>query len=249
MLIGADSAESAPYRDGYNSLVIPRLLRGHCLKLTDYHPVVIEGMGGYDPRDPAPVAMQVAERLAQHWARKPPSKPLLILTQGDPLDANGISAITPRVAQRLGIPRAMIYLDEDIADYHWPNADRLEMIFALKYSEVVDQLNNNLPGSTSRIEAAVEAQLKHKNDHRTAQGNPPLNDYFRDFALLQEVTKAACSRLCEGTTIAHTSKDISVFSVTSFFVVGLELGLVDSGNMVSYSGGTESRLTTASRYD
>lgn len=249
MLIGADSAESAPYRDGYNSLVIPRLLRGHCLKLTDYHPVVIEGMGGYDPRDPAPVAMQVAERLAQHWARKPPSKPLLILTQGDPLDANGISAITPRVAQRLGIPRAMIYLDEHIADYHWPNADRLEMIFALKYSEVVDQLNNNLPGSTSRIEAAVEAQLKHKNDHRTAQGNPPLNDYFRDFALLQEVTKAACSRLCEGTTIAHTSKDISVFSVTSFFVVGLELGLVDSGNMVSYSGGTESRLTTASRYD
>jgi hypothetical protein len=249
VLIGADSAESAPYRDGYNSLVIPRLLRGHCLKLTDYHPVVIEGMGGYDPRDPAPVAMQVAERLAQHWARKPPSKPLLILTQGDPLDANGISAITPRVAQRLGIPRAMIYLDEHIADYHWPNADRLEMIFALKYSEVVDQLNNNLPGSTSRIEAAVEAQLKHKNDHRTAQGNPPLNDYFRDFALLQEVTKAACSRLCEGTTIAHTSKDISVFSVTSFFVVGLELGLVDSGNMVSYSGGTESRLTTASRYD
>jgi len=219
------------------------------LKLTDYHPVVIEGMGGYDPRDPAPVAMQVAERLAQHWARKPVSKPLLILTQGDPLEANGISAITPRVAQRLGIPRAMVYLDEHIADYHWPNADRHEMIFALKYSEVVDQLNNNLPGSTNRIEAAVEAQLKLKNDHRTAVGNPPLNDYFRDFALLQEVTKAACSRLCEGITIAHTSKDISVFSVTSFFTVGLELGLVDSSNMVAYSGDTQSRLTTASRYD
>jgi len=218
------------------------------LKLTDYHPVVIEGMGGYDPRDPAPVAIQVAERLAQHWARKPTSKPLLILTQGDPLDANGISAITPRVAQHLGIPRAMVYLDECIADYHWPNADHHEMIFALKYSEMVDQLNNNLPGSTSRIEAAVEAQLKRKNAHRMAQGNPLLDDYFRDFALLQEVTKAACSRLCEGITIAHTSKDISVFSVTSFFTVGLDLGLVDSGNMVSYSGDAQSRLTTASRY-
>jgi hypothetical protein len=219
------------------------------LKLTDYHPVVIEGMGGYDPRDPVPVAMQVAERLAQHWARKTPIKPLLILTQGDPLEANGISAITPRVAQHLGIPRGMVYLDEHIADYHWPNADRHEMIFAHKYSELVGQLDNDLPGSMSRIEAAIEAQLQHKNDHRAAQGNPPLKDYFRDFALLQEVTKAACSSLCEGITIAHTSKDISVFSVTSFFTVGLELGLVDAGNMVSYSGDTESQLTTASRYD
>jgi hypothetical protein len=224
-------------------------LRGYCLKLTDYHPVVIEGMGGYDPRDPVQVATQVAERLAQHWARKPPIKPLLILTQGDPLEANGISAITPRVAQHLGVPRAMVYLDEHIADYHWPNADHHEMIFALKYSEVVDQLNSNLPGSIGRIEAAIEAQLQRKNDHRAAQGNPLLKNYFRDFALLQEVTKAACSKLCQGITIAHTSKDISVFSVTSFFTVGLELGLVDSGNMVSYSRDTKSRLTTASRYD
>ena len=122
-------------------------------------------------------------------------------------------------------------------------------IFQYFFCMVLDQLENSLPGSRSRIEAAVDEQLKLKNDHRMAKGNLPLNDYFRDFALLQEVTKAACSRLCEGITIAHTSKGISVFSVTSFFTVGLELGLVDSGNMVSYSGDTQSRLTTASRYD
>lgn len=247
--MGGESAKSAPYKDGYNlRLTLKRLIR-YCLKLTDYHPVVIEGMGGYDPRDPAPVALQIVARLAQHWVRKPPVKPLLLLTQGDPLEANGISAITPRVAQHLSIPRAMVYLDEHIADYHWPNADRREMIFTLKYSEVAGQLNNNLPGATNRVATAVEAQLAHKNDRRAAQGNLPLKDYFRDFALLQEVTKAACSRLCDGMTIAHTSKDISIFSVTSFFTVGLELGLVDAGNMVSYSGDAQSRLTTASRYD
>ena len=71
-------------------------------------------------------------------------------------------------------------------------------------------------------------------------GDSPRKDYFLDFALLQEVTKATCSRLCEGTTITQTSTDISFFSVASFYTFGLELGLVDLDDMVSYSGNTES---------
>lgn len=214
------------------------------MKLAHYHPVIIEGMGGYDKRDPHQVASQVAKRLMQHWTRKPPVKSLLILTQGDPIEATGISAVTPCVAQYLGIQRGLVYLDEHIADYHWPNADRREMVFELGYSELAVQLNNRLPGSIQRIEAAIEGQINKKNRDRSAQGNPALKDYFRDFALLQEVTKAACSRLCEGVTVVHTSKNISVYSVTSFYTVGLELGLVDVDNMVSYSGNTESQLTT-----
>ena len=214
------------------------------MKLALYHPVIIEGMGGYDKRDPHQVASQVAKRLMQHWTRKPPAKSLLILTQGDPIEATGISAVTLCVAQYLGIQRGLVYLDEHIADYHWPNADRREMVFELGYSELAVQLNNRLPGSIQRIEAAIEGQINKKNRDRSAQGNPALKDYFRDFALLQEVTKAACSRLCEGVTVVHTSKNISVYSVTSFYTVGLELGLVDLDNMVSYSGNTESQLTT-----
>ncbi len=37
-------------------------------------------------------------------------------------------------------------------------------------------------------------------------------------------------------TVAHTTDDIDAFSVTSFFEVGLELGLMDRANdMVFYS--------------
>lgn len=213
------------------------------MKLAHYHPVIIEGMGGYDKRDPHQVASQVVKRLMQHWTSKPPVKSLLILTQGDPIEASGIAAITPRVAQYLGIQRGLVYLDEHIADYHWSNADRREMVFEQGYSELAVQLNNSLPGSIQRIEAAIDGQINKKNRDRSAQGNPALKDYFRDFALLQEVTKAACSRLCEGITIVHTSQNISVYSVSSFYTVGLELGLVDFDDMVSYSGNTESQLS------
>ncbi|AFP32206.1 hypothetical protein MRBBS_3270 [Marinobacter sp. BSs20148] len=83
-----------------------------------------------------------------------------------------------------------------------------------------------------RLERAIEDRIDRKNQKRKALGENPLKDYFRDFALLQEVTKAACSHLCRGITVAHTSSEISEFSVTGFYTVGLELGLVDPDDMV-----------------
>ena len=76
-------------------------------KLAEYHPVVIEGMGGYDTRDPNVIADHLTQRLKAHWAVKPPRKPLVVLTQGDPLEPSGISAITPLVAKQLNAPRAL----------------------------------------------------------------------------------------------------------------------------------------------
>ena len=75
-------------------------------ELSDYHPVLVEGMGAYDQRDPLEVAQQVCRQLTRHWIHQPPSKPLILLTQGDPLSAKGISAITPRVAEHFDIPAA-----------------------------------------------------------------------------------------------------------------------------------------------
>jgi hypothetical protein len=49
---------------------------------------------------------------------------------------------------------------------------------------------------------------------------------------------ANCSQLGKGITIVPTCADISAFPVTSFYTPGLELGLVDHGNMVSYSDNT-----------
>ena len=62
-----------------------------------------------------------------------------------------------------------------------------------------------------------------------------MKEYFRHFALLQEVTKAACLQICGEITIAHTANTISEFSVTSFYEVGLQLGLINqTDHMVSY---------------
>ena len=35
--------------------------------LARYHPLIIEGMGGYDPRDPEPIARQIASQLRERW--------------------------------------------------------------------------------------------------------------------------------------------------------------------------------------
>lgn len=203
-------------------------------KLSNYHPVLVEGMGAYDQRDPLQVAQQVCRQLTRHWVYQPPSKPLMLLTQGDPLSAKGISAITPLVAEHFGIPRGLIYLDEHIADYHWRDADRTDVSLALPYSVMAQQLECSQNGLVTRITALIDRHIAEKNVARNALEKPPLPDYFRDFALLQEVTKAACSYRCGEITVAHTTANIAEFSVTHFYIVGLALGLINPADMVPF---------------
>ncbi|MDC3402193.1 shikimate kinase [Alphaproteobacteria bacterium] len=203
-------------------------------KLECFHPLVIEGMGGYDPRDPAFVASQIIRQLANRWSTQPPSKPLLLITQGDPYEERGISAITRLVADELDISRVLIFLDPSIADYHAPNADRYKVIFEIPYSKMADTIQTNIPGVFQTIEEKIDTYLANKNAKRVDQGKPSLRDYYRDFALLQEVTKVACKQICDGITVAHTSREISEFSVSSFYEVGLDLGLINESEIVSY---------------
>ena len=202
--------------------------------LPHYHPVVIEGMGGYDPRDPGVVAERIVRNLENHWLRNPPAKPLLLIIQGDPLEPRGISAITPRIAARFGLGRALVCLDEPMAPYHARDADRDNVILEYRYSQLADVLQAADAALMPRLEAAVETAVAERNKRRAVLGKPPLKDWFRDFALLQEVTKAAARRLCGGITVAHTASDISEFSVTSFYSIGLKLGLVNAAEFVSY---------------
>ncbi|MEQ6888820.1 hypothetical protein ABE957_09075 [Halomonas sp. CS7] len=204
------------------------------LSLSQYHPVVIEGMGSHDRRDPDAVAATVARRLRSHWARRRLDKPALIVTQGDPLEARGISAITPRVACEFHLARGLVCLDEEIADYHAPNADRDNVTVELRYSQLARVLNARQPDAMTRLEAAVDRDITRKNQRRHVLGKVPLKDYFRDFALLQEVTKAGCRQLCGGLTVAHTASEIHEFSVTSFYTVGVALGWVEPDDMVAY---------------
>ena len=104
----------------------------------------------------------------------------------------GISAITPRVARLLGAGRGLVCLDPDIAAYHAPNADRDNVTLEVRYSQLTAELEKRRAGVVREMELAVEKSLGRKNERRRSLAKPPLKDYFRDFALLQEVTKAAC---------------------------------------------------------
>ena len=204
--------------------------------LAQCHPLIIEGMGGYDPRDPEPIARQITFQLRERWQAQPPTKPVMLLTQGDPIEERGISAITRHLADKLGVPRAMVFLDPDIADYHKPNADHQGVILEISYSALVSLLEGEHAGVISTLEQAIDTALAEKDQQRETEGKAPLQSYYRDFAMLQEVTKAACNVICGDLTVAHTSAEISPFSVTSFYELGLALGLIDAAQIVPFEG-------------
>ena len=130
----------------------------------------------------------------------------------------------------------MVFLDTDIADYHKPNADHHGVILEIPYSVLTSLLERERAGVVSTLEQAIDAALAEKGQQRESDGKAPLQSYYRDFALLQEVTKAACSVICGDLTVAHTSADISAFSVTSFYEVGLVMGLIDAVQIVPFEG-------------
>ena len=204
--------------------------------LAQYHPLIIEGMGGYDLRDPEPVALQIASQLRARWQALPPTKPVILVTQGDPIEERGISAITRGVAAALNLPRAMVFLDPAIADYHKPNADHHGVILEIPYSLLTSLLEGEQPGSIVALERAIDAALDAKNEQRKREGKGPMKSYYLDFARLQEVTKAACNRICGEITVAHTSAEISPYSVTSFYEVGVALGFINANQIVPYQG-------------
>ena len=95
-------------------------------------------------------------------------------------------------------------------------------------------LEDNRAGTIEELTRTIDSYLERKNQRRQELGKPHLKAYFRNFALLQEVTKAACRQICGDITVVHTADTISEFSVTSFYEAGLELGLVDEKQMVPY---------------
>ena len=227
-------------------------------ELARYHPVIIEGMGYYDPRPPAQVAANIVASLQSHWlsctnnageiessgrgnATRTTSnvhaKPKLLITQGDPMAERGISAITPLVSTMLGIRRGLVVLDDHIDPDHAANAPRDDVILECKYSDMLEVLRqqqnaNDVANGTraciaTRLEDTVDAYLARKNAKRQQMDKPPLKSYFKDYAMLQEVTKAACRAVCDDITVAHTAHEISDLSVTSFYEVGIEMGLLD----------------------
>ena len=191
-------------------------------KLKDFAPIVVEGgTGRRDQRDPAEVARRVAAALRPRMTERP----AILVTQGDPLEATGISAITRLVADELAIPRALVTLPASIDPEHAPNAPREGVILEVGYDALAASLEN-----LAALETAVDGAIEAKNRARER----PLADYYRDYALLQEVTKGALYNICGSLTLAHTDSAIPGDSVTSFYDVGLGLGLYAREDVVPY---------------
>lgn len=206
--------------------------------LAAYHPLVVEGSARHDRRDPALVAARVCAALREHWRHTPPDGPPVLVIQGDPLTATGISAITRRVASELGIPRCLVALDASIDPEHRQLADVEGVTMELRFLELAAVLRAE--SALEPLEQAIDAALASKSREAEARGGRPLASYYRDYALLQEVTKAACRRHCgRGLTVAHTAAlvDIKPTSVTSFFEVGLALELYGREDVVAFDGG------------
>ena len=228
------------------------------LKLSSYHPVVIEGMGWYDPRDPKEVASAIVSGLQKKISssnnkHKHNHKPLLIITQGDPLAPRGISAITPLVAQQISkSERGLVCLDESIDSSHSRDADRTNVVVEVRYSQLLQVLqqnsnNNNNSSSTTflqDLENSMDEHILHQNQMRSKSNKPPVKDYFKTYAMLQEVTKGGLKELCGSITIAHTSTEINPCSVTSFYKVGLKLGLYDSTDICDYDDDNNNKTAT-----
>ena len=191
-------------------------------KLKDFAPIVVEGgTGRRDQRDPVEVARRVAAALRPRITERQ----AILVTQGDPLEATGISAITRLVADELAIPRALVTLPAVIDPEHAPNAPRDGVILEVGYDALAASLEN-----LAALETAVDGAIAAKNRARER----PLADYYRDYALLQEVTKGAVKNICGSLTLAHTDSEIPFDSVTSFYEVGIALGLYSREDVVPY---------------
>ena len=203
-------------------------------EISGHHPLVIEGMGGYDTRNPLSVATIICDELREHWGKEPPKKPLILVTQGDPYEGRGVSAITRSVSDHLGISRILVFLDPSVVSYHAPNADRYKVTHEIPFSLLVNRLNDEDERVIPLINGLVDKNLQNKAVKRHVEGKKGLPEYYRNFALLQEITKVACKRICGELTIAQTSSELNEYSISSFYRVGLDLGLIDESDMVLF---------------
>lgn len=194
-------------------------------RLARFHPLVLEGPARADRRDPDAVAEALIKRLQAHWRRRPPQKPLLLLTQGDPMESGGIAAVSRKVAETLAIPRGLAFLDKDLDPEHKAQADHDGVILEVPYKALALTLERDRPGSLPRLEHGLRSALERKNEVRRRLGKGPLPAYFCRYGCLQEVTKATARLLCGAITVVHSTTPVYEFSVTSLYTVGLDLKL------------------------
>ena len=157
--------------------------------LSPYHPLLIEGHTS-DARDPADVASNIVANVRRSWRERNVTKPPILVTQGDPPAERGISAISRIVGRELGVKRCLVCVDEDVDPEHARLADRRDVVYELRCSQLVDVLNGDgdakgdvAPGD--RLARAIDERIASLNGRRKALGEDDLAGWCRQYALLQ----------------------------------------------------------------
>lgn len=211
--------------------------------LKKFHPVLIEGPGNADDRDATPIADSIIKKLQTELQKKKTTKPILLIGQGDPIktgaNANsGIAAISQNVSDGLGVKKGLVCLDEGNGfDWHAKDADRHNVIYEMRYSQMVQVIKEYEDKLAEKIEAEIDKRVVELNRMRKEEGkDDEMKDWFKAFALLQEMTKVAMKLISGDVTVAHTKpkSEINKYSVTAAYEIGLKLGCIVADDMLFY---------------
>ena len=113
----------------------------------------------------------MARRVAAALRPRITERQAILVTQGDPLEPTGISAITRIVADELAIPRALVTLPASIDPEHAPNAPREGVILEVGYDALAASLES-LSSFRAALEAAVDAGSCHRGEEPRAGTAP-----------------------------------------------------------------------------
>ena len=92
--------------------------------LSGYHRVlIVEGPASRDIQDPFHVAKHIVSNLKTNASHRDITKPIIIVTQGDPHAEKEISAITKHVADKLKVKRCLICIEDRTDSNHAKGAD------------------------------------------------------------------------------------------------------------------------------
>lgn len=101
------------------------------------------------------------------------------------------------MASELGVKRCLICLDEDIDPEHSQLADRHDVVYELRYSQLVDILNgatheenpvisdNESEMAEKKLTEAIEHRISLMNGKRSTLGKDELANWYQQYALLQ----------------------------------------------------------------
>ena len=180
--------------------------------------IFIEGPGSRDKRDPVAIAESICGEL-QSLHTDLSTINAVVFTQGDSEAATGVSPISYNVAKTLQLPRVMFALDSK----HYAMADK-RLVADTVMLDTLLALNSDIQ---PHIDSAIQKRIEAIN----ATNGQQIPEWIFDFARLQETAKTVMKRSASKMTVFHSTANYGPHSVTSFYQIGLELGLYDIKDM------------------